>query len=168
MPDDGRRTELMRGTIVEVPPTFFRRGHICANIVAVLEEFVRRHQLGWVIGNDAGVVVERNPDTVRGPEVAYFSYGRLPKDQIPEGYPPVAPELVFEVLPPSDRMSAMTAKVGDYHLAGVLVVCVLDPDAGVLVVYPQEALPRRYTADEELTLPEVFADFRVRVRQFLE
>ena len=54
------------------------------------------------------------------------------------------------------------------HLAGVLVVCVLDPEAGILAVYPSEELPRRYTADEELTLPEVFPDFRARVRQFLE
>lgn len=168
MPDDGRRTELVRGRIVEVPPTFFRHGYICANIVAALKDFVRRQQLGWVLGNDAGVIVERNPDTVRGPDVAYFSYGRLPKDQMPEGYPPVAPELVFEVLSPSDRKAAMTVKVGEYHLAGVLVVCVLDPEAGILVVYPSEELPRRYTADEELTLPEVFPDFRVRVRQFLE
>jgi Uma2 family endonuclease len=168
MPDDGRRTELVRGRIADVPPTFFRHGHICANIVAVLKEFVNRHQLGWVIGNDAGVITERDPDTVRGPDVAYFSYVRQPKDRMPAGYPPVAPELVFEVLSPSDRKSAMTAKVGEYHLAGALVVCVLDPDAGILAVYPQEELPRRYTADEELTLPEVLPDFRIPIRQLFE
>src|SRR5688572_15241507 len=134
MPDDGRRTELVRGRIVEVPPTFFRHGYSCATIARVLGEFVHRHQLGWVIGNDAGVIIERNPDTVRGPDVGYFSYSRLPKDQMPEGYPPGAPELVFEVLSPSDRKSAITAKVGEYHLAGVLAVCVLDPETGILAV----------------------------------
>lgn len=62
----------------------------------------------------------------------------------------------------------MTAKVGEYHLAGVLVVCVLDPEAGILAVYPREELPRRYTADEGLTLPELFPDDRITVRTLIE
>lgn len=166
--DNGRETELVKGRVVEMPPTGFRHGYITNRIGRILGAFVEERGLGRVLNNDAGIVTGRNPDTVRGPDVSYYSYARLPKDQMPDGYPAVPPELVFEVLSPSDRKSAMTAKVGEYHLAGVLAVCVLDPEAGILAVYPQEELPRRYTADEELTLPEVFPDFRVRVRQFLE
>jgi hypothetical protein len=50
----------------------------------------------------------------------------------------------------------------------VLVVCVLDPDTESVGVYPQNELPRRLTIDEELTLPEVFPDFRAPVRRFFE
>ncbi len=50
------------------------------------------------IGNDAGVITERDPDTVRGADVAFYSYRRVPKDAEPEGYPDAIPEFVFEVL----------------------------------------------------------------------
>jgi Uma2 family endonuclease len=166
--DDDRRTELVQGRIVEVPPTNFRHGIICNRIGRILGSFVEERDLGWVLNNDAGIITARNPDTVRGPDVAFFSYNRIPKGQIPEGYPSVAPELVFEVRSPSDRMTVIAAKVNEYHIAGVLVVCVLDPEAELLAVYVHEELPRRHTLDEELTLPEVFADFAVPVRRFFE
>ena len=66
--------------------------------------------------------------------------------------------------PPSDRWAALTAKVAEYLNAGALVVCVLDPETESVGVYTQNEFPRRLTADEELTLPEVFPDFRVTVR----
>ena len=52
--------------------------------------------------------------------------------------------------------------------AGVLVVCVLDPETESVGVYTENEFPRRLTIDEDLTLPEVFPDFRVPVRQFFE
>lgn len=167
LPDDGRETELVRGKIVEMPRPGSSHGYYCINIAAVLREYVREHELGRVVGNDSGVITERGPDTVRGPDVAFHSYAKVPKGPLPSGYWPT-PELVFEVLSPGNRKAEMTAKVAEYHLAGVLVVCVLDPELGMLAVYPQEEFPRRYTADEELSLPEVFPDFRVPVRRFLD
>ena len=66
-------------------------------------------------------------DSVRGGDVVFYSYTRLPRGPIPEGYLEVVPELVFEVRSPSDRWAKITAKVGEYLDAGVLVACVLDP-----------------------------------------
>jgi Uma2 family endonuclease len=167
-PDDGKRTELIQGRVVEMPPAGFRHGYVCNRIGRVLGDYVDRHDLGWVLNNDAGVVTARNPDTVRDPDVAYFSFSRVPKGAAPEGYPSVGPELVFEVISPSNRKAEMHEKVTEYFKAGVQVVCVLDPDDGLLAVYPRGEFPRRYTADEEFTLPEVFPDFRVTVRRFLD
>jgi Uma2 family endonuclease len=168
LPDDGRQTELVRGRVVEVPPANFRHGVLCNRIGRLVGNFVEDRNLGWVINNDAGVITRRDPDSVRGPDVAFFSYARVPKDQTPEGYPSVAPELVFEVRSPSDRWSAINAKAGEYLGAGVVVVCVLDPETESVGVYTENEFPRRLTIDEELTLPEVFPDFRVPVRRFFE
>jgi Uma2 family endonuclease len=93
-PHDGRRSELVRGRVVEMPPTNFIQGIICINIGAFLSSYVRHRDLGWVTGNDSGVITKRDPDSVRGPDVAFFSYQRVPKDSPPAGYPEVAPELV--------------------------------------------------------------------------
>jgi Uma2 family endonuclease len=165
-PDDGRRTELVKGVVVEMPPTNFRHGVACNRIGRILGTYVEEHGLGWVLNNDAGVVTQRDPDTVRGPDVAYFSFSRLPKDSIPDKYPAVSPELVVEVKSPSDRVSHLSAKAGEYLDAGAVVVLVVDPDTESVAVFTQNELPRRLSNGDELALPELFPDFRVPVRQF--
>jgi Uma2 family endonuclease len=166
LPDDGRYTELVKGKVIEMTRPTFRHGACAGNVYWMLRQYVEPRDLGWVLTCDTGVVTQRDPDTVRGPDVAFYSYQRVPKGQAPDGFGP-APELVFEVLSPSNRPSAVTAKIAEYFTAGVKVVCVLDPDAGQLAVYTPDELPRRYSTDEELVLPELFPDFRVPVRQFL-
>jgi Uma2 family endonuclease len=167
LPDDGRRTELVFGKVVEMPQPGFRHGVLCNRIGRIVGTYVDARKLGRVLNNDAGVVTRRGPDTVRGPDVAFFSYDRVPAAEEPEGYPAVAPELVFEVRSPSNTWPAMSAKATEYLTAGVKVVCVLDADTASIGVYTAGEFPRRLTADEELTLPEVFLDFRVPVREFL-
>jgi Uma2 family endonuclease len=166
--DDGKRTELVNGKVIEMPPPGILHGYVAANIGGILREFVRAHGLGRVIGNDSGVITRRQPDNVRGPDVSYFSYARLPKGPIPEGYASVMPELVFEVKSPSDRWSAITTKAGEYLNAGVVCVCVVDPETESVAVYLENELPRRHTSEEELTLPEVLPGFAAVIRQFFE
>jgi hypothetical protein len=73
LPDLGYPTELVRGQIKVIDQPYPSHGAICATVTTLLSNFVREHGLGRVVGNDSGVVTERNPDTVRGPDVAYFS-----------------------------------------------------------------------------------------------
>ena len=99
--------------------------------------------------------------------MAYYSFERVPKGPLPKGYWP-APDLVFEVRSPSDRLSDMYGKVGEYRNAGVKVVCLVDPDKATVIVYPGEEFHRMLGANDELTLPEVLPDFRVPVRRLFE
>jgi hypothetical protein len=57
------------------------------------------------------VITERGPDSVRGPDVSFYSYAKVPKDQPPEGYPDVPPDLDVEVLSPHDRWVKVQGKV---------------------------------------------------------
>jgi Uma2 family endonuclease len=136
---------------------------------SIIREFVRKRKLGRVVGNESGVITERQPDTVRGPDVAYFSYERVPPGRLPRrGYLDVAPELAVEVKSVFDRWSEINEKIAEYLKAGVLVVCVVDPDTdSVHAHYPDQA-PRIFKSDEELVLPAVLPDFRVTVREFFE
>ena len=167
MPDDGRTTELVRGRIVEMPSPTSRHGYYCGKIAVLLYAYIQPRDLGRFVTNDSGVKTEQGPDTVRGPDVAFYSYTRVPRGLLPDGYWPT-PELVFEVRSPSDRWPAVNTKAGEYLSAGVLVVCVVDPERESVTVYTGQDSPRRLTANDELTLPEVFPDFRVPVRQFFE
>ena len=168
MPDDGRRTELVRGRIVELPPPKPRHGKVCNKAGRLLGNFAEDHDLGHVLNNDSGILTERGPDTVRGADVAFYSYGRMPKDSIPESYPDVPPELVIEVLSPGNRWTDVSEKVSEYIKAGVLVVCVLDPEPRTAHLYYPDQPNRTLGPDEELTLPECLPDFHVMVRSFFE
>ena len=168
LPDNGQWTELVRGRIVPMNMPAPRHGYICGKVVRLLGRYLDEHDLGRVMSNDSGVVTERNPDTVRGADVAYYSYARLPRGPIPEGYLDVVPDLIFEVRSPTDRWRDVMVKVIEYLDAGVTAVCVLDPGVEGARVYVLAQQDRVITADQDLTLPEVLPDFRVPLRLLFE
>src|SRR5438045_3073694 len=95
--------ELVRGKIVPMSPPGWRHGRIAGRIFAILDRYLEDHDIGRGVVNDSGVVTESDPDTVRGADVMYHSYQRLPKDQEPDDYPELPPEIVWEVMSPGDR-----------------------------------------------------------------
>jgi len=168
LPDNGQPTELVRGRIVPMNMPAPRHGYCCGKAMRLLGNFVDERDLGRVVSNDAAVVTERHPDTVRGADIAFYSYARLPKGPFPEGYLQVVPELIIEVRSPGDRWSEILAKVSEYLRAGVLVVGVLDPQSRTMTVYRADEAPRVLTATDEFTLPALLGDFRVTVESLLD
>lgn len=167
-PDPGCPEELVRGRIVRMPPTVPRHGEVCVQCAYQFRRFLDDHDIGRVIGNDAGVITGRDPDTVRGPDIAFYSYERLPKGPLPMTYIQQVPELVVEVRSPGDRWSKTHEKVAEYLAAGVLVVVVLEPESSSAHLFGADEEPRRLGPEDELTLPGVLEGFRVRVGRFFE
>ena len=143
-----------------------RHGQICVKVVRLVGNFTDEHNLGHVVSNDSGVRTERGPDTVRGADVAFYSYSRVPPGPFPQGYLPVVPELIFEVRSLTDRWGVILTKVGEYLEAGVTVVCVLDQMTERCHVYRTEGALQIFLPEEELTLPDVLPEFRVVVQRF--
>jgi Uma2 family endonuclease len=166
LPDNGQPLELVRGRVVPMNVPAPRHGEVCGKVVRLLGNHVDERDLGRVVSNDSGVVTEHDPDTVRGADVAYYSYLRVPKGPMPEGYLPVAPELVFEVRSPTDRWKQVLAKVAEYLNAGVAVVCVLDAGTESAHLYFEDQPTQVIQAEQELVLPDLLPDFRVRVERF--
>lgn len=167
-PDPGYPEELVRGRIVAMPPPGSRHGKVCYNIAYQAGRFLEDHDSGHILTNDSGVVTERGPDTVRGADVSFYSYERVPKGPLPAGYLDIAPDVVFEVLSPDDRWRKVLIKVGEYLIAGVQVVVVLDPERRQIHVYEGDEPARVLTEHDELTLPTVLGDFRVPVCRFFD
>lgn len=168
MPELGRFTELVKGEVIDVPPPKFRHGVVCNRLGRVLGSFVDAHGLGWVVNNDSGILTERDPDTLRGADVAFFSYHRVPKDDPPEGYPQVSPELVVEVMSPDDVFRDVMAKVDEYLAAGVLLVFVIDPEREQAMLFRQGELGTLFGPADELVFPGVLPELRVPVRPLFE
>src|SRR6266566_2452100 len=87
-----KHAELVRGALVVHELPGLRHGRIAMEIAAALGAHVRAQQLGRVYV-ESGFKLTSNPDTVRGPDVAFISQSRLPEPE-PVGYPALAPGLV--------------------------------------------------------------------------
>jgi Uma2 family endonuclease len=166
LPDDGRRTELVRGRIIELTWTPFVHGLVCSETGFVLHKWIKGRNLGRVV-IDSGILTQRDPDTIRGADIAYYSYARLPKEITPRRYPDVAPDLVIEVISPLDRWRDTKAKVDEYLNLGVLFVCVLDSETKFAHLYSLNQ-GRTLNPDDELTFPECLPGFRVNVGSLFE
>lgn len=164
LPDLGYPSEMVRGRIVRLSVPNFQHGKYCGRIDRTFGRYVDDHDLGYVLTNDAGVVTERGPDTVRGPDVSFYSYSRVPKDAVVSGYPSVAPEIVFEVRSPSDRWPTILEKVGEYLNAGVLAVYVVDPQAETVTVYDADQPGRTLEGDDEPIFPQPLSELRLPLR----
>jgi Uma2 family endonuclease len=168
-PDPGHPEELVRGRIIAMPPPDRRHGRVCLRSGRILDTFVEEHDLGRVMSNDSGVITERGPDTVRGADVAFYSYARLPKGPLKPGYGPEVPELIIEVRSAGDPWRKILRKVGEYLTAGVLTVVVLDPAKRKAHVFSaEEEEPVVLGPEDELTLPGVLEGFRVPVHRFFD
>lgn len=146
----------------------FRHGEVCWRIAYLLAQFLEGRDLGRATTNDSGIVTEHDPDTVRGADVAYYSFARLPHGSSPKGYPSVTPEVVFEVRSPSDSWPELLAKAAEYLKAGVLAVTVIDPDTQTIQIYRPSAPPSVLMADDTLVLPEIHDDFRIVAARFFK
>jgi Uma2 family endonuclease len=163
LPEDGIWRELVKGRIIEVPQPKPRHGYVCTEIAARLREYVKAHDLGRVIG-ESGIITERDPDSMRGPDVSFYSFDRIPRGEMPDGYLDALPELVVEVLSTFDRWPRVLEKIVEYLDAGINVVCVVDPDTQTAQVHTAEAAVRHLTREDELTFPEVLPGFQCPLR----
>ena len=161
------RMELINGCVVESRFETPSHGYICANVGCAVQLVVRKNKLGTVVSNTCFVVTSKNPDSVRSPDVAYYSFSIVRNDPYPRSVWP-APELAFEVMSEHDQWSEMNAKAGEYLRADVKVVCILDPGEAVLAVYQPDQSPIRLGRDDTFAAPELFPDWSVPVREFLD
>ena len=169
MPDDGVPKELVRGRIETMNVPAPRHGHFCSRISRWVGVFAEdENDLGRVMTNDSGVITEHDPDTVRGPDVSYYSYERLPKGPLPEGYLDVVPNAAFEVRSPTDSWRRTRSRVAELLDAGVSVVCVVDPRTESITVYSDYGPPRALYKGDTLTLPEVLPGFEMLVARLFE
>ncbi len=125
----GKRTELVRGQLVVREPAGYQYGSITARILVRIATFLERdqearaarHPLGEVLAAETRFTLQRQPDTVRAPDVAFVAWERIPMESS-VGFAELAPDLAVEVLLPNDRPHDVLAKVADWRAAGTAMV----------------------------------------------
>jgi len=158
-----KRVELVRGLLVVRELPGMRHARVAMDLALALGAHVRAAALGRVYA-EAGFTLASNPDTVRGPDVAFIRRDRIP-DPEPTGFAHFAPDLVVEVISPGDRAGEVLAKVADWLSAGTRLVWVLDPARRVARVYRADGTEQILTADESLDGGDVVPGFSCPLRE---
>jgi Uma2 family endonuclease len=157
-----KRTELVRGRLVVRETAGYEHGRVAADLLVRIAGHVRANALGVVLAAETGFTLQRRPDTVRAPDVAFIRADRLPPPGI-RGFPELAPDLAVEVRSPGDTRPEVAEKVADWLAAGAALVWVVDPIARTVVVHAPGRVPHTLGAEDTLDGGDVLPVFQVRV-----
>lgn len=163
MPDDDADYELIEGLLHPMSPATGEHGEVEVAFIFYLGDHVRPHRLGKLYTGDTGFVFARDPDTVLCPDVAFVRADRLPPRSQRQRFMPVIPDLVVEVLSPSNTPREVADKVRRYLDAGVRLVLVADARQRTVIAHAPDKAPREYGPADILDGGAVLPDFRVAV-----
>jgi len=157
-PPDGSKEELVRGEIVMTPPPNWHHGRIQLRIGSILLSYCDATKLGRAT-TESGVITERDPDSVRGPDVAFWSFERLPAGEEPSVYPEACADLCVEVLSPDDRPKKVQEKIDEYLARGVRLVWKVDPVAQTVTEFLPTGRKTVFAATDRITGRDVLPGF---------
>ncbi len=164
----GVKGELIRGVLHERMPSGVRHGEIAVALGGEIRSFVRPRRLGRVGGTDTGVLLERNPDTVREPDVFYISAEKLPLDVEVTGYCEVVPDLVAEIRSPRDSLAEFNEKVAMWLGEGARLVLAIFPETKTARVHRPDGSTGDLTYEGVLDGEDVLPGFLCPLRNIFD
>ena len=160
LPSDGYRYELVQGKLEKMAPAGEAHGFEGMKLAWRLAQFVETYNLGAIYLAETGFKLKENPDTVRAPDVAFVSRGRLEQQPPTKGYRQGPPDLAVEVVSPNDRPTEVAEKVYEWLHYGAEEVWVLDPEGRSLTVYHSGEALRTLGETDTLT-SSLFPDWNL-------
>ena len=166
LPEDDWRYELVRGRLIRMSPAAPRHGKVTVMLASLLLQHVTASRLGEV-WTEVGFRLFDDPDTVRAPDVAFVSTGRLPAPDS-RGFYRGAPDVAFEVLSPGDSPSEIRDRVGDYLAAATPVVVVIDPTMRRVTVHRPGERDQSWEIGDTINLEAAISGLRIPVAALFE
>lgn len=165
MPESERPRDLVRGKAVRMAPAGFEHGSIAGNVHVLLGSYVRAHKLGVTAVAEAGYILAHDPDTVRAPDISFIARERIPPNGMPPGFSPIVPDLVVEVISPSEGSDDIQDKLVAYLSAGTRMLWVVFPRTRTVTVYRSLQNARILTASDMLSGEDVVPGFACQVSE---
>jgi len=167
--DDDRLYEVVDGKLVELGPMGAHEIWLATVLAGYFTNFVRQHQLGTVVQEllfDFTAIVKRK----RRPDVAFVSYERWPRQRpVPHAEAwEVVPNLVVEVISPSDKGNDILDKVAEYFRIGVECVWVIFISQTQVYIYESPTQVRILTRADELYGEPVLPHFQLPLASLFE
>ena len=160
-----QRYDIIDGVRISMNPTR-RHQQILMNVAEVLRHFERLEGIGRMVIAPCDVLIRRAPLRTRQPDVLFISHARLARNSADTDASPLspAPELVVEILSPSETRKNRDGKIADYQSVGVRECWIVSPDertVAVLRLSPERVEVAAIYGEGEETLSEAFPGLRV-------
>jgi len=162
------RCELVKGEIIHMSPSGGRHGELTVELGGLLRAHVKPQKIGKVYGSETGFYIQKDPDTVRAPDVMFVSNERVAQISDPVKFLDVAPDLAVEVLSPNDTWTEVEKKVAEYIQAGVLLIWIIDPEQNNITVYRSNGERSRLSETDHLSGENVLPDFSVSISEIFD
>jgi len=156
-----RWTELLAGRLVSFEPPPPEHGAVVLNFAKAIAAYLQKagDEKGYA-GFETGLLVARNPDTVRRPPVSFFVTGDR-FAEVDSRLTETRPALVLEIASTNDRRRAMRDRVESYLAWGVRSVWVADSIEKNVHVLQTGRPPRIFSGSQSIPGTPIFADFRI-------
>lgn len=175
LPDDGVYREVIRGELREyrgenVTRRNKKHAKAEAKIAQLLGNWLDRQppKTGEVHSGEVGCIIQHDPMTTVGIDVAYFDYDVANDDSRGTSFIDGPPILAVEILSPSDTIEGVTEKVEEYLAAGVAIVWVVNPRFRTIEVFRPDTDPELFNIQQTLTADPVLPGFNAPVRAIFE
>ena len=133
LPNDGWKYEVIRGELYMSPAPRPLHQRVSGNLTFELQRFVRSGGLGEVLTAPIDVILPRNLGTPVQPDILFIRNDNL--GIVGETTIDGVPDLVIEILSPSNWVDDRRVKFTVYAEAGVEEYWIVDPKAVTVEVY---------------------------------
>jgi Uma2 family endonuclease len=168
LPSDGKRHELVKGELLTMPPAGFEHGSLESRLTTRLYVFVDGKRLGVVVCGDTGFVLERDPDTLRAPDIAFVRQERVVAKGITKKYWEGPPDLAIEIISPTDTYYEVDEKVEQWLEAGTELVWIVNPRRKTVTIHRKDQNPVVLKEADTLTGEPVLPGFSLPVREIFQ
>lgn len=140
-------------------------GSVTFRLSALLDQLISSRALGLGFGAESGFLIERNPDTVLAPDIAFVRRERIPPEGPPAGYWPGAPDLAVDVISPGDSARQVNEKTAAWLKAGCEAVWIINPRLQTVTVHYANGSIESLTAEQILDGGTLLPGFQCRVAE---
>ncbi|NPA12573.1 MAG: Uma2 family endonuclease [Aquificae bacterium] len=123
--------EVIDGEIKEMSPAGFLHGKLEGLIFSFLWKKLK--DKGYMSVGEVGVLINKDPLRVRGADIVFISKEKVEKEPI--GILEVPPDLIIEIVSPSNTLTEMEEKIQDYFSIGVPKVILIDPQTKKVFIH---------------------------------
>lgn len=162
LPHSGRWAELVEGIPICFEPPDLEHGNVILNLSKSLADFIQRTSLGYACF-DLGLLLTRDPDTLRFPAVSYFLTGErfAESDKL---YTEALPSFVIELASSADRRRLMQTREREFLQRGVELVWTIDTQSrSVSVLSSRGARAAQFAEGQRVAGAPLLEGFEVQV-----
>lgn len=166
---EDNRYELIQGALIVMSPATPVQGRFAMSLSFALYDYVRQQQLGEVYVSEPGFELQPKPEQIiRSPDVAFVRKENIPPLDEEEGFWKIAPDLVVEIISPSETAISIQNKVTDYLTAGVRLIWIVYPKSQTVVEYKSASQIRQLNLNDSLEGSDVIPGFSYPIRDLFK